>query len=111
MVLVPPKSVPTKSNVQTSPSWGDIPSDVLLEVASYLRNDRYALLSLTRICTYWREVLVECPLNWTQLSTKYPRKAFKLWLRRSKNVPIDAEIWDLPPELYGRFVLHPLSGA
>lgn len=87
-------------------SWGDIPPDMLLEIASYLRDDRYALLSLTHICTHWRGVLVECPLNWTQVSTQYPRKIFELWLQRSQNVPIDAEISRLPLELCVEFTLH-----
>ena len=97
--------VPTPS--KNLSSWGDIPSDMLLEIASYLRDDRHALLSLTDVCTYWCQVLVECPLNWTQISTEYPRDLFKLWLQRSKNVPIDAEISSLPIGLYAVFILHP----
>lgn len=89
--------------VAKSSPWEDIPSDILLEVVLYLRDDRYAMLSLTGVCTYWRQVLVECPLNWTQVSTKCPPRLFKLWLQRSKNVPVDAEICNLPPELYGIF--------
>jgi hypothetical protein len=81
--------------------WAEVPSDVLLEVASYLRDDRYALLRLTHVCHYWRQVLIDRPLNWTQISTKYPPKLFKLLFQRSKGVPIDAEISRLPPELYG----------
>ncbi|KAF9648195.1 hypothetical protein BDM02DRAFT_3115857 [Thelephora ganbajun] len=101
--LGPPMSAPAHVSVLYTPdsslSWDSIPSDMLLEVASYMRDDRYALLSLTRVCSYWRQVLVECPLNWTQISTKYPTKLLKLWLQRSKSVPIDAEICHLPPEL------------
>lgn len=107
---MPPKPVPAIVHVpvilKNSSSWGDIASDVLLEIATYLRDDRYALLPLTQVCAYWREVLVECPLNWTQISTKYPRGIFQLWLRRSKSAPIDAEIHDLHPKLYGGFVLQ-----
>lgn len=84
----------------TSP-WGDIPSDVLLEIVSYLRDNRYAVLNLILVCTYWRQVLVECPLNWTQISSLYPLRAFKSWIQRSKNVPIDAEICSFPPGMYG----------
>lgn len=109
-VLVSPMPVPANVDAPNVPKnlmyWGDIPSDVLLEIASYLREDRDALLALTRVCAYWRGVLVECPLNWTQISTKFPRKIFKLWLQRSKNVPVDAEISDLTPDLYGEFMLH-----
>jgi hypothetical protein len=101
--LVPPMLVPANvvapRTLNNSSSWGGIPSDVLLDIASYLRDDRYALFVLTRVCAYWREVLIECPLNWTQVSTEYPRKIFKLWLQRSKNVPIDVEICTLPPQL------------
>lgn len=110
-VLAPPMTVPANVNVPNTPKnsspWGDIPPDVLLEIASYICDDRYALLHLTCVCPHWRTVLVECPLNWTQISTKYPRKLFKLWLQRSQNVPIDAEICDLLPELYGGLMLHP----
>ncbi|KAF9781856.1 hypothetical protein BJ322DRAFT_1213148 [Thelephora terrestris] len=77
-------------------SWGNMPSDLLLEVAVYLRDDRYAMLSITGVCTYWRRVFIECPLNWTQVSTKCPLRLFKVWLQRSKNVPVDAEICNLP---------------
>lgn len=81
-----------------------LPSDVLLEVASYLRDDRHTLLILTHICNYWRRVLIECPLNWTYVSTKYPPRLFRLWLQRSKGVPVDAEICRYFPILYVRFV-------
>ena len=84
-------------------SWDSFPSDVLLEVVSYVRDDRYALLGLTHVCNYWRQVLIECPLNWTHISTKYPPKLFRLWLQRSKGVPVDATICHLSPELYGGF--------
>ena len=94
-----PTNVDTPNIPNNSPSWNEFPSDVLLEVTSYLRDDRYALLRLTRVCSYWRRVLVECPLNWNQISTKYPPKMFKLWLQRSRDVPIDVEICHLPPGL------------
>ena len=93
-----------------SSSWNEFPSDTLLEVVSYLRDDRYALLRLTRVCSYWRRVIIECPLNWTQISTKYPPKLVKLWLQRSRNVPVDAEIFHVPPGLYGQFPCPWIAG-
>ena len=104
----PPMSAPTDVGIPTVPdsssSWNELPSDLLLEVASYVRDDQCTLFCLTHVCDYWRRVLIECPLNWTQISTKYPLKLFKLWLQRSGNVPIDAEISHLPPQLYGNFL-------
>lgn len=95
--------VATRNVTDNSFSWDEFPADTLLEVASYLRDDRYALFNLTRVCDYWRRVLIECPLNWTQISTKYPPRLFKMWLQRSGDVPIDAEICDVPPGMYGHF--------
>jgi hypothetical protein len=104
----PLMSLPTDVNAPDIPdssfSWDTIPADVLLEITSYLRDDRYVLRNLTRVCNYWRQVLVDCPLNWTQISTKYPPKLFRLWLQRSKSAPVDAEICHLSPELYGGFI-------
>ena len=102
---VPTKKIDTPNVLNDSFSWDGLPSDVLLEVASYLRDDRHALLSLSLICSYWRRVLVECPLNWTKLSTKQHPKMFKLWLQRSRGVPVDAEIFHFPNELYGPFII------
>ena len=106
----PPISAPTNVNIPDVPNipdnsfpWNELPSDMLLEITSYLCDDRYTLLSLTRVCSYWRRVLIECPLNWTHISTKYPPKLFKLWLQRSRDVPLDAEICHLPLQLYGQF--------
>jgi len=102
-----PMSAPTNVEIphvpDNSSSWNEFPSDTLLEVVSYLRDDRYTLLGLTRVCSYWRRVVIECPLNWTQISTTYPQKLVKLWLQRSRNVPVDAEIFHVPPGLYGQF--------
>jgi len=94
-------TIGTPKIVKNASPWNDIPSDVLLEIVSYLRDNRYAVLSLILVCTYWRQVLVECPLNWTQISSLYPPRVFKSWIQRSKNVPIDADICSLPPGLYG----------
>jgi hypothetical protein len=98
-----PTNRATQNTTNHSFSWDEFPADTLLEVASYLRDDRYALLNLTRVCGYWRRVLTECPLNWTRISTRYPPKLFKMWLQRSGDVPIDAEICDIPLGMYGQF--------
>ena len=96
-----PVTIDAPKIVKNASPWNDIPSDVLLEIVSYLRDNRYAVLSLILVCTYWRQVLVECPLNWTQISSLYPTRVFKSWIQRSKNVPIDVEICSFPPGLYG----------
>jgi len=107
-------SAPTNIGIpnipENSSSWNEFPSDTLLEVVSYLRDDRHTLLGLTRVCSYWRRVLIECPLNWTQISTRYPLKLVKLWLERSRNVPVDAEICHLPPGLCGQFLYSSIIG-
>lgn len=109
-----PVSIPTNVIVPTLPkrpsSWNDFPSDMLLEVASYLLDDRLALLNLTHLCSYWRRVVIECPLNWTYVSSKYPLKLFSLWLQRSKDVPINADICSLPPGLYGGSMITSVNG-
>lgn len=100
LVGLPTSNRAVKNTTNDSFPWNEFPADTLLEVAAYLRDDRCALLNLTRVCGHWRRVLVECPLNWTQISTKYPPKLFKMWLQRSGDVPIDAEICDIPLGMY-----------
>jgi len=101
--MSPPTGVDVPNIPDYSLSWDLLPSDILLEVAPYLRDDRLAILGLTHVCKHWRQVLIECPLNWTQISTKYPPKLLKLWLQRSEGLPVDANICHLTPELYGGF--------
>lgn len=53
--------------------------------------NRTALINLTGICWYWREIIINTPNFWTRIdSLTALSDIVELWIKRSKTLPLDA---------------------
>jgi hypothetical protein len=72
-----------------------LPSEVLVKIFSLIINQAVfrfkTLTNIASVCSYWRSLIINDPLSWSNISVKHP-SAIKCMLQRSKLAPISISI-------------------
>ena len=70
-----------------------LPPEILATVASHLDDDK-SLIAATRVCYFWRSILLSSHCLWTHLTFKNELRAL-VFLERSKSAPISVDLTGL----------------
>ena len=75
-----------------------LPIELLVEIFHYCRNSETFLspfANLTKVCHHWYDLVVNTPGLWAIIdlcnSACYSESLFRLWLRRTKDIPLHLE--------------------
>ncbi|KAG8685994.1 hypothetical protein FRC09_014426, partial [Ceratobasidium sp. 395] len=93
-----PPSTPAYRIFQSS-GLQTIPAEILViifEILSTGRTEPYASLICSHVCAHWRRIIVNSPSFWSYIDTSRGEGLTRLWLSRSKQVPIDVRLWEDP---------------
>ncbi|KAG8792823.1 hypothetical protein FRC12_004766 [Ceratobasidium sp. 428] len=78
-----------------------IPAEILvivLQILSTSRTESYAPLICSHVCAHWRQAIIEVPSLWSYVDTSRGEGLTRLWLSRSRQMPIDVRFWENPLE-------------
>ncbi|QRV90087.1 F-box-like protein [Ceratobasidium sp. AG-Ba] len=88
-----------------------LPADILVIIVGHLGTDPvehvYAPLICSHVCTHWRRNIIDSPLLWSYIDVSRGAALTRLWLGRSKTVPLDVRLWDSPKIYYNCRDLSP----
>ncbi|KAG8792819.1 hypothetical protein FRC12_004762 [Ceratobasidium sp. 428] len=93
-----PSSTPAYRIFQSS-GLQTIPAEILViifEILSNSRTEPYASFICSHVCAHWRRIIINSPSLWSYIDTSRGEGLTRLWLSRSKQVPIDVRLWEDP---------------